>query len=533
MVTLFALAMDPFFQKVVDFPEQWLVQSTNGSISRATTYKVYSAGVYKMNDLPISEVDQCKSVTSQLNYMYTDGYFKAMAAIAHHYFYDNGTYQFSSGGNFKVGPDIPLACPNGRCAWNRYESLAVCNRCVENKDQLEFRCLYSSLDWIPKPVVAPDRSTWLYPNGTACGWYLKADQPLLMTGYPIDRYANYSKDVLVSRSQPLYSVWDRSVLSGYKAKLNDTRNPIAHFVVVSGENQEKVRQNSTPIAHECNISWCVKTMNSTYSGGYFAEDTTDTVYNNTLGPDPWYTYEWFDGDGIMKGMGYDYSENVSIVGKSGYEYQIDNVTHTNILGIFDNIFPSTYTVNSTNMTEALMRFSQYTTSGYRYRASLYNPWLYDNITTHLDGMAEEWSKIVRSSQSSIEMVPGTASDLVSVVLVQWEWLSLPLGLLGFTFIFLVATIMRSMMEQDVGVWKNSAIAILLHGLPDDIRKKLTSAIDKRASNTHMRDRKIKWLPGSGWRLSGANHLSSPRASQTAAPTDRKERGNTTTSSGNI
>lgn len=61
-MTLFALAMDPFFQQVVGFPEQWRVQSTDASLARATTYNVYTAGELKKDDTVVQEYDQCKVI---------------------------------------------------------------------------------------------------------------------------------------------------------------------------------------------------------------------------------------------------------------------------------------------------------------------------------------------------------------------------------------------------------------------------------------------------------------------------------------
>lgn len=59
-VTLFALAMDPFFQQVVSFPEKWQIQPLNGSIPRATTYQIDSAGMLEQDGIRLSEPDQGK-----------------------------------------------------------------------------------------------------------------------------------------------------------------------------------------------------------------------------------------------------------------------------------------------------------------------------------------------------------------------------------------------------------------------------------------------------------------------------------------
>ena len=235
-LTIFALAMDPFFQQLVGFPERWRIQPMEGYIARATTYTTYVAGIFSVENTVALELDQ------------------AVSATAYHYFFDNGTGSVTSSNGNGIRPAIPLACPSSNCTWPEYDSLGVCNTCEDVADRLEFRCLNSTLDWIQSPVALPDLSNWDYPSGVACGWYLIADTPILMSGYATDLFTNHTGEVLVSRSQPLYDLFTRAPLPGYATKLNHTRNPISHFVVVSGENAAQVRRNATPIAHECVIS---------------------------------------------------------------------------------------------------------------------------------------------------------------------------------------------------------------------------------------------------------------------------------------
>lgn len=235
-ITLFALAMDPFFQQVVGFPEQWRTQPTDGLISRAVSYTTYTGGTYLQQGEAGLELDQ------------------TLSGAAYTYFYDNGTKPVLSSDGSGLEPAIPLTCPGKKCSWASYETLGVCNRCLDIRDRLKFGCRKSEIDWIQSPDPLPDFSNWNYPNGTTCGWYLDADDPILMAGYTTDRASNHTGEVLISRSQPLYNIFTRAPISGYKAKLNDTRNPLAHFVVVSGESVTQVRQNATPIAHECIIS---------------------------------------------------------------------------------------------------------------------------------------------------------------------------------------------------------------------------------------------------------------------------------------
>ena len=265
-------------------------------------------------------------------------------------------------------------------------------------------------------------------------------------------------------------------------------------------------------------------MQSEVIQGTYSENVTARKFNKTLGPNPWIFSQVIE-NGQPLGVELEYMENVTIVGQGNHEYTISNLTHLNVLSIFDDIFPSTYTVtNSTDMDKAVLRIQQYRTTDTRTRTGSYNAFLYNNITTHLNRLATDFTNIARSAKSSTDMIQGPAFDLVSVVQVRWEWLSLPVGLLGFTLIFLVTTIVRSSLAQDVGVWKTSAIATLLYGLPDDVRQKVTSVKDHGTPRANAKRTKIKWLPGTGWRLSGTSVFSPSSSKPRHTPPQPEWRG---------
>ncbi|KAF2119205.1 hypothetical protein BDV96DRAFT_472440, partial [Lophiotrema nucula] len=482
-VTVFALALDPFFQQVVDLPERWRLQEEQGSVPRAISYEPFSAGREYRSGMQSLELDT------------------NLQGITFHYFYDNGTLPLTFGKGKRV--DIPLACPNRNCTWPAYESLSVCNKCVEASDQLEFGCRTSALDWIQVPGVDNETSEATYPNGTSCGWWLKADTPLLMTGYDVDSKGPHKGEILLGRSQPMYDIFTRELLPGYQSKLNFSRNPLAHAIIASAETVDNVHRNVTPIAHECLISWCVQTLLSSYSEGGYTENITNIVVNDTLSSTLWHTEEIFV-DGEPYGTKYVYGENVTVLGPSGQKYRIDNNTHVLSLSLFDDIFPSTYVLaNSTDMRDAMLRYKEYLTVEPCVRNTTYNPWLYNNITTQLDHLCTAMTNMIRSYQSTTEMVAGPSFDTEPVVDVRWGWLALPLGLLGMTGIFLLATVFRSSREQDhVGVWKTSAIATLLYGLPDHMQQKMTQSKVTGTPRAKAKEVKVKWLPNRGWRFSG-------------------------------
>jgi hypothetical protein len=101
------------------------------------------------------------------------------------------------------------------------------------------------------------------------------------------------------------------------------------------------------------------------------------------------------------------------------------------------------------------------------------------------------------------MIFGAAYSAENYVSVRWEWLTLPLGLLCISFIFLAATVTKSAVERDrVGVWKTSAYATLLYGLPDEMQQKITRSASTGTPRAKAKELKVKLQPNHGWRVSG-------------------------------
>jgi hypothetical protein len=501
-VTIMALLLDPFFQQVVEYPEHWRLQKGVGRIPKATGYEPFSSGKEFMQGSQTMELDQ------------------SMLGLSYHYFYGDGTRPMAFGKGMRA--EVPLGCPNSNCTWPLYETLGVSSECEEASDRLEFKCLEKTLDWVQAPDIDPDgKARYTYPNGTSCGWWIKAENPILMTGYNVDRNTNHSGEILLQRSQPLYDIFSREFIPGYHAKLNNSRNPLAHILVVSGHDRENVLQNNTPIAHECMISWSAKTMLSIYSEGGYTEEISKTFVNSTVTKSAWETIIHPNDDPLLVMYEYSYLEDI-VLETENRLYHMDNITHVSMISLFDDVFPSVYSlINSTEEEDALLRYKFWKTITPMTRNLTHNPFLYDNISTHLDNMATAMTNVIRSASLDTEMVDGQAFDLESFVDVRWEWMTLPLGLLLVTGIFLLATVIRSSKEKDhVGVWKTSAMATLLYGLPDDASKRMKSDKIQGTPRAKAKEMKMKWIPKGGWRLSG-NSMSPISFKNNASPTSQK------------
>jgi hypothetical protein len=414
--------------------------------------------------------------------------------------------------------DIPLNCPTSNCTWPLYETLGICSACADVSQLLTFACLPSLLDW--SSGVVPTKDGFNITDGVACGYFLNAtsESPILMSGYSIDPNTSAVGEALLSRSMPLLSNPSKEPKYGGSINFKNIRNPIADFLIVAVKDSLSVYRNETPSAHECMLTWCVQTINSSYTWPRYQESVSNSVINTTSGSSPWVTSEVETEDGLETDMFY--LQNISISGSSGGRsisgYGILNDTAYYTIQIFDDMFPSFTTV--ANFTaQPLLKYKVTAAQGAPpFRPLDFNPWLPpNNITGHMERLATAMTNVIRSRSS--EVVSGQAFSNGTYVSVRWQWMSLPLALLVASGIFLIATVFKTSREQShVGVWKTSALATLLYGLPDAMQKTLTSPGSNRTPRSKAKELRVKLL-SKGWRVSGNLFDPVPPKSQQEMP----------------
>jgi len=395
-------------------------------------------------------------------------------------------------------------------------------------DLLSFTCMDTFIDWTANTTGPLSQDT--YPNGTVCGYFINAtsEAPILMSGYRInvDDDEPTGNETLLVRTLPLTGFLTKDQLFGTGSiNFKHLRNPILDALIVSAAGgPESVYQHEPPIIHECVLSWCVQTIRSHYDSGKYTEEIISTFENTTAGPFPWESFEIPEEEG--GGFDIFYMQNVTLepsgssVNRSDIivqnaSYGVSNVTAPQVMSIFDDFFPSYFTAANASAAP-LLRYKNYP-DGARIRGLPFNPWQTpNNITRHMERLATAMTNVMRSS-SSRELARGDAFSRESYVKVRWEWLTLPLGLLFISLIFLGATVAKSAMERDrVGVWKTSAYATLLYGLPDEMQQKITRSSSTGTPRSKAKELKVKLQGTQGWRVSGnlfSPFVTKPRPNQ--------------------
>ncbi|KAF2184597.1 hypothetical protein K469DRAFT_739266 [Zopfia rhizophila CBS 207.26] len=480
-IVIFSLALDPFFQQVVSYPSIWELQG-NSSIPSVIRYEPEFAVQVQSGQVALLRDRDIQQITER-------------------FFYDNGTQPVPFGNGTR--PDIPLSCPTSNCTWPSYETLGVCSKCADVSQLLTFACLETRIDWFANLTGVGTEST--YPNGTVCGYFLNADSkaPILMSGYSVDTASMKTGEALVMRTLPLISNPSRKPVFGGSINFKDVRNPIADFLIVgASSNSAGVYHNVTPEARECVLAWCVKSIKSSYYWAqYVEEEEEEPVWNTTAGPSPWRT-EPFISRTLNSTLIF-YDQNITVIGvHNGTTYGLSNDTALQTIFIFDDILPSFVTVQNPLATPFLR--GQVTLTGPpKLRRLDVNPWTEpNNVTHHIERLATALTNAIRSSNSSVPIY-GKAFNKETYVTVRWVWLSLPVGLLLLSLLFLVGTVVKSSREREhVGIWKTSAVATLLYGLPDNMQKKITASTVEGTPRAKAKTLRVKLLPKKGWRASG-------------------------------
>ncbi|EAT86310.1 hypothetical protein SNOG_06479 [Parastagonospora nodorum SN15] len=391
---------------------------------------------------------------------------------------------------------------------------------------LMYACLPMKMDWILNATGPQTESTW--ETGTACGYFLNATStsPVLMSGY---RVSNDSEDpaygeALLMRTLPLVTNPSRQPLYGGSINFKSLNHPILDALIVSSQDgsAESVYRKETPIAHECVLSWCIKTIRSSYSWGVYHEDVEETIINTTRTPYPW-TSKYIPH---LRTTDTDYHGNISIYNsdksQDKLEYGLSNSTVFSFVTLLDEIFPSSITV-ANETANALLKIRTSFNDRVMFRAVRFSPWLApNNVTHHMERMATALTNAMRSDSSSREFMEGDASALETFVKVNWAWLAFPLAMLVLCVVFLVATMLRTSRGEngELGIWKTSAMPTLMYSLPRDMRHDLTKNATWRSEESGGAKRvRIRLLPDQGWRVSGymCTSPTSDRRNRSQAP----------------
>lgn len=504
LLVVLLLAIDSFLQQVVDLPDRWSLQhgGITGDLSRTIRYEPGSNLVLRSGAEIASDSPDLFPVTRK--FAYGNGTEPLL--------FGNGTRPEIPVVSF-VRPCLPInvltrsctqSCPTSNCSWPLYETLGVCSKCSDITEYLTFACLTSKIDWLGQ-TMGGFGVEWSYPTATHCGYFLNAttDDPILMSGYIVQANATDGKgEVLLHRNLPLTSMTKFTPLYGNGSLLfKNLRNTIVDAMIVSSPDgtADAVYRNETPKAQECVLTWCVKSVRSTFAWGGYHEEIIDKYFNTTSGPFAWdanYTVGQFEN---YTDLAYREAVNIEL---SSTVYGVSNATAFKVNLGFMDVFPSmTTALNATARPQ--MRHKIWNDGDPWLMFMDFNPWMAPNsVTQHMERMATAFTNTIRSVKDSQVSLHGDAYAREVFVHINWAWLAFPFTLLSLTLLFLALTIVKTSKESEgAGIWKTSAMPALIYGLPKEAQDRLEPCAWRNAHSEHRRVR-IRLSSRVGWRVSG-------------------------------
>jgi hypothetical protein len=369
-----------------------------------------------------------------------------------------------------------LNCPSSNCTFDPFQSLGVCGTCKEMPDLLKFGCFPVLSDWQrdndTNPFLLDQNNNTLVVNVTTCGYYLMPDgmQPILMTGYSTESPVNGKpQELLGGRMVPLRDLWTRQPLypNGTLA-FHEIQNPIADFITafVPGGGAGAYL-NHTPVVHECNVNWCLQTIQSKVDGIHLKEEVTATRRLDTnFVARPW------DDPRVYRPSFNLTVPAISATDGTATNFGVSNITARAVIQAWEIFVPSSWTAFSA--TGDLFAKIGWRGSEWRLEPERANPWLGNNPVQHIQDMAKAMSIALRrtpkATTDDFDLITGKTWEPRVHVHIRWPWIVLPALLLLISFVFLILTMARSSKDdRGIGIWKTSALAVLFNGLGDDVQ----------------------------------------------------------------
>ncbi|KAL8846811.1 MAG: hypothetical protein Q9221_008119 [Calogaya cf. arnoldii] len=410
----------------------------------------------------------------------------------------------------KAARETDFECRSGNCTWSPYQSLAVCDQCLDITDQIRINesCLY---------IVDTLCAAYL-PNGLMIEFdYFYTDTVMNTT---TSEFLLRTKDVGLSLVNFTKITMDVDRARPGNFRLNHCYEWTDHM---DGPRcSQELREKFT--ASECTLHWCINRYSAGQEFGTFDEDYIDS-WRSQYGPDitevdfrgvvpsTTWTREFIrllpspeDGNVTVlhpnanqSNADYPGAHSTTAVLASYSPCYVERVLHRALSRSFTG-FLSTSLNASTTGSDSLVGPYEPEPETFKLEASVV---LYGMNTTALeDGLSADavfnvfsdvaygLTQYIRNGQRSPEIdldllvkdpygvevsrrrpptkfegnlqATGTTFEARTVVRIRWGWLTFPIGLVAMTCLLTIATKTRSS-RQGIPPWGSSMTALMTHG----------------------------------------------------------------------
>ena len=480
IITILSIAIDPFFQQIVNYPLRSVAAEPNStqraSLLRAVRYEEIGPFDNEQNLAP--EIPMQKAIYGSL---------------------------------FNGAGTMMASCPSGNCTWEVFTTLGVCNRC-QNISHLIKESTVANPAYDPHLRDASIKNTSEYhiPNG------LYVTLPTY-----VDPLGDYYPALIASNGTALLT------------SISSSPWTIANISIMSHLT-----------AYECSLFWCLQSSNSTMTRGLLSEtplsngsqtydlytgssiQDTDrcTMYpqpisNAPFGPpttgQPIYVSAPPNSSLPDSCITHLYPASSSTAGS----FLFSSSAHTALQNFIAPLFTGNLTWQgldsfdpSSTVLQSMIAYGNTNESIFSSNASIVSaasrasageidlqdiPAIMNNLTSSMTMRMR-----LAAADDPNSTILGTVYETQAVVQIHWAWLTLPAFLLIGTTGFL-GLVMRESSQVGMPAWKSSATAVLFHGLDAEVLERMNGSSAEKLSEMEEVAKKIEAKlvdTDRGWKL---------------------------------
>ncbi|PNP44147.1 hypothetical protein TGAMA5MH_04434 [Trichoderma gamsii] len=342
-------------------------------------------------------------------------------------------------------------CSTGNCTWSSYQTLGFCNTCKNLTSQLKRKKLHI----IPNNLKdeAYITNTYVLPNdfgltGIQPGDMINQVGFMITNGIlnvsTINTPENWASVAFSNRGSVLTSVLAVAAAPGTIPEQPDQ---------TMTEMKMTGSMYAAPVAYECLLQFCVRTMNATFVNGTLHETVLSTWTNETQGIVPETRHY------VLRPPGSSDEFKASSASRDAMIPWLNSLLVGSAYSSNLDAFDSGSSSDLIRMVRTAMNTSE---TGF--------PDLMDNL-------AHSMSLSLRSAAYQPSPTNGLAFSPVSHAVVTWEWLILPAFELIASLVFLVLVTLRTR-KAGLVPWTNNILAIFYHGFD---RRPSMSGVDDSES----------------------------------------------------
>ncbi|KAJ8113758.1 hypothetical protein OPT61_g4181 [Boeremia exigua] len=361
----------------------------------------------------------------------------------------SGMYHGSTGSK-RSELDVVPVCPTNDCAFPNFESLAVCSSCLNITQKMEQSCFT-----VNNNVT---QCTFSLPNG------LKANQ------------STRNPDTLAASAVLAPIEGDNNNYRVGKSLHSDSIGNILVTTILNASSNDGIISAD---AHQCSLSWCVKTYEAKVVNGSLEEREVQSRVN----------WDWLIKKAVdARVFSMESSSQGGPNGPAFAVYEPASIKISNWLLYKFTFSNSKYLINIRTLEDQdLYWFMEDATSNFTGDARAVSHQRDTIKTMLLVGYEEVFSSVAKALTTYIRTdgltayeVAGSANDTLKnlgpippvagtayiteiYIKIHWRWLIFLGAILASNTAFLILTIYKSS-KYNVAAWKSEPLALLYHGL---------------------------------------------------------------------